>query len=524
MENLSLLFGTLFSWLRGTLDGFVAALGQVIQDCLGIVTAVHKLSGSVNAVIWTYVLIVLLIGLGLWFTIRTGLVQLRLLPEMFRVLGEGAGKKTSGREISPFQAFCVSTASRVGVGNIAGVAIAIVLGGPGAVFWMWAIAFIGSATGFVESTLAQIYKIPKGEGGFHGGPAFYIRNALGKPGLARAFAILITVTFALSYNSVQANTIAGALHASFHIPLWVIAVALSTITGLVIFGGLHRIAKVAEMIVPPMAGLYILTALVVIAMNVQAVPHMFAMIFREAFSPSAAVAGGLGAVVLNGVKRGLFSNEAGEGSVPNAAATATCSHPVKQGLVQALGVYVDTWFVCSATAFMILLSGVWQGGSGKTGVVLAQEALISQFGPWAGWALTLIVLFFAFSSIIGNYFYGEINIGFFQGTKRHHFTVLRALVVGMVFFGCMAELSVVWDLADLCMGLLSLVNLYAIARLGPHAYAALRDYMAQRRAGKKNPGFNPAAVLESTRGVKAWGLEEAPRPTPHGRKSAPRKS
>lgn len=504
MEDLAKLFDTLFSALDAIVTGFLHSLLEVAHDLLDIVIALHGLSESVNAVIWTYVLVVLLIGLGLWFTVRSGFVQLRMLPEMFRVLGDGAVRRSNDKGISSFQAFCVSTASRVGVGNIAGVAIAIALGGPGSVFWMWVIAFIGSATGFVESTLAQIYKIPKEDGGFYGGPAFYIRNALRRNGLARLFAILITITFALSYNSVQANTIASAIHSSFGVPLWIVALALSALTGVVVFGGLHRIAKVAEMIVPPMAGVYILIALAVTLINIRAVPDMFATIFREAFRPSSAVAGGLGAVVINGIKRGLFSNEAGEGSVPNAAASAVCSHPVKQGLVQALGVFVDTWFVCSATAFMILLSGVWRTAGGKTGVVLAQEALVSQFGSWAGYALTLIVLFFAFSSIIGNYFYGEVNIGFFQGTRKHHFTALRALVVGMVFFGCMADLKIVWDLADLCMGLLSLTNLYAIAHLCPQAFAALSDYASQRRAGRKDPTFSPRRVLGSVRGVHAW--------------------
>lgn len=507
MENLTTFFNSFFHSLGAILDGFLAAINAVVIDILAIITAFHKLSGSVNNVIWTYILIALLIGLGLWFTIRTGVVQLRLLPEMFRVLAEGAGKKTSGKEISPFQAFCVSTASRVGVGNIAGVAIAIVLGGPGAVFWMWVIAFIGSATGFIESTLAQVYKLPSGEGGFHGGPAFYMQNALKNNRLARTFAILITITFALSYNSVQANTIASALHASFGIPLLVVAIILSAITAVVVFGGLNRIAKVAEALVPTMAGLYLITALIVIILNWREVPNVFALIFHDAFKPDAALAGGIGAVIINGIKRGLFSNEAGQGSVPNAAAAATCSHPAKQGLVQALGVYVDTWLVCSATAMMILLTGVYKTAGSKTGVVLAQEALISQFGSWAGWGLTIIVLFFAFSSIIGNYFYGEINVGFFQGSRKHHYTLLRAFVVGMVFFGCMADLAIVWDLADLCMGLLCLVNLYAIVRLGPIAYLTLSDYVSQRRQGIKDPTFNPEKVLPSTRGIKAWKEE-----------------
>lgn len=504
MENLVNFFNSFFNSLGNILEGFISSLNAVVLDILNIITAFHKLSGSVNNVLWTYILIVLLIGLGLWFTIRTGFVQLRLLPEMFRVLTEGAGKKTTGKEISPFQAFCVSTASRVGVGNIAGVAIAIALGGPGAVFWMWVIAFIGSATGFIESTLAQVYKLPGEEGGFYGGPAFYMRNALKNNRLAKTFAILITITFALSYNSVQANTIASALNSSFNIPYIAIAIVLSAITAIVVFGGLSRIAKVAEALVPTMAGLYIIIALIVIILNWREVPNVFAIIFSEAFKPNAAVAGGIGAVIINGIKRGLFSNEAGQGSVPNAAASAVCSHPAKQGLVQALGVYVDTWLVCSATAMIILLTGVYKTAEGKTGVVLAQEAVISQFGSWAGWILTITVLFFAFSSIIGNYFYGEINIGFFQGTRKHHYTLLRLFVIGMVFFGCMADLAIVWDLADLCMGLLCIVNLYAIVRLGPIAYLTLADYISQKRKGIKDPTFNPAEVLPSTRGIKAW--------------------
>lgn len=349
--------------------------------CATLDSALH----TVNDAMWTYLIVVLLLGLGVWFTIRTGFVQLRLVPEMFRILLKGGGKKATGKEISPFQAFCVGLASRVGVGNIAGVAIAIAVGGPGAVFWMWVIAFIGSATGFVESTLAQIYKLPKADGGYRGGPAYYIRNALGLPRLAGVFAVLAAVTFALIFNSLQANTIAIALNSSFGLPLWLTAILLALLTGAVVFGGLHRIAKVAEAIVPAMAGIYILAALAVVFMNLRQVPHMFALIFAGAFKPASAVAGGFGAVLRSGIEHGLFSNEAGEGSVPNAAATAVCSHPVRQGLVEALGVYVDTWFVCTATAFTILLSGAWHGAAeDANGVLLVQQALISQFGSWAG--------------------------------------------------------------------------------------------------------------------------------------------
>ena len=303
---------------------------------------------EVNNVLWSYVLIAVLVGCGLWFTLSTKFVQLRMLPEMIRLLTEGIGKKTEGKAISSFQAFCVSTASRVGVGNIAGVAISIVTGGPGAVFWMWVIAFIGCATGFVESTLAQIYKLPRGNNAFHGGPAYYIQNALKQPGVAKLFAILIAVTFGLIYNSVQANTIALSVKGAFGVEPVVTAAVLCILTALVIFGGVTRIAKFTEFLVPIMAGLYILTAIAIIILNIGMVPDMFALILHDAFSPQAAVGGGLGSAILTGVKRGLFSNEAGEGSVPNAAATADVTHPVKQGLVQAFGVYVDTWLVCSS--------------------------------------------------------------------------------------------------------------------------------------------------------------------------------
>ncbi|MCI7716473.1 MAG: amino acid carrier protein, partial [Mitsuokella jalaludinii] len=284
--------------------------------------ALNAVVSAINNVLWSYVLIVVLVGCGIWFTLSTRFVQLRMLPEMIRLLTEGIGHKTEGDAISSFQAFCVSTASRVGVGNIAGVAIAIVTGGPGAVFWMWAIAFLGCATGFVESTLAQIYKLPRGNGKFHGGPAYYIKNALRQPGVAKLFAFLISVTFGLIYVSVQANTIALSAQTAFGIAPIYSAGFLCVLTALVIFGGMSRIAKFTEFLVPIMAGIYLLTAFAIIILHIDQVPAMFALILHDAFSPQAAVGGGLGTAVITGVKRGLFSNEAGEGSVPNAAATA----------------------------------------------------------------------------------------------------------------------------------------------------------------------------------------------------------
>lgn len=463
--------------------------------------------GSVNDFLWTYIIIVVLVGCGLWFTFSTGFVQLRALPEMVRLLAGDLGRRPSGRKaISSFQAFCVSTASRVGVGNIAGVAIAIVTGGPGAVFWMWVIAFIGTATGFVESTLAQIYKIPRGHGLFHGGPAYYIRNALGQPAVAKLFAVLISVTFGLIYVSVQANTIALSMEKSFGIDTWVMGAVLAVLAGAVIFGGMHRIAAFASLLVPVMAGIYLLIALSVILMHIDQVPAMFALILHDAFSPQAAVGGGIGTVILTGVRRGLFSNEAGEGSIPNAAATANVTHPVKQGLVQAFGVYVDTWIVCSATAFIVLLTGQYTIGGDTTGIALAQDSLASVFGPWASSLLAVLIFLFAFSSVVGNCYYGEVNIPFFGGNTRRLLTVYRLAVVCMTFFGCVAALSLVWNLADLFMAMICLTNLYAIARLAPLARLALTDYLAQKAAGK-NPVFDPA-VMPDRRGIVGWDEEQ----------------
>ncbi len=478
--------------------------------------ALHGVINDINNVLWTYVIIIALIGSGVVYTLRTKFVQVRLLGEMFRLILGSAGQKTTGKEISGFQAFCVSTASRVGVGNIAGVAIAIVTGGPGAVCWMWLIAFIGCATGFVESTLAQIYKIPRGDGAFFGGPAYYMKNALHMEGLAKLFAILISVTFGWIYVSVQANTIVGAVETAFGINHAITAFVVAGLTALVIFGGAMRIAKFAEMLVPSMAGLYLLAALIIIVMNLDKVPGMFALIIHDAFEPQAAVGGGFGAVFMTGVRRGLFSNEAGEGSVPNAAATASGKHPVRQGLIQAAGVYVDTWLVCSATAFSVLLTGQYVVGGDLTGVALVQMSLAGVFGTYAPHILAVIVFLFAFSSIVGNYFYAEINIPFLEGDEsgflpsavaRHAMNLFRVGVVAMVLIGSFAELGLVWDAADLFMGFLCITNLYAIARLCKYAMIALDDYVAQKNRGVDEPVFDPN-IMPDKEGVHAWGVDK----------------
>lgn len=472
----------------------------------------HGVINDINNVLWTYVIIIALIGSGVIYTLRTKFVQVRLVGEMIKLIFGSAGQKTTGKEISGFQAFCVSTASRVGVGNIAGVAIAIVTGGPGAVFWMWLIAFIGCATGFVESTLAQIYKIPRGDGAFFGGPAYYMKNALHMTGLAKLFAVLISVTFGWIYVSVQANTIVGAVETAFGINHAITAIVIAVLTALVIFGGVTRIAKFAEMLVPSMAGLYLLSAIVIIIMNFDKVPAMFALIIHDAFSPQAAVGGGFGAVFMTGVRRGLFSNEAGEGSVPNAAATASGKHPARQGLIQSFGVYVDTWLVCSATAFSVLLTGEYVVGGELTGVSLVQMSLASVYGTYAPHILAIIVFLFAFSSIIGNYFYGEVNIAFFEGDEsgflpssiaRHAMNFFRLGVVAMVLVGSFAELGLVWDAADLFMGFLCLTNLYAVVRLCKYAFIALDDYVAQKKRGIEEPIFD-VKIMPNLDGVRSW--------------------
>ena len=452
-----------------------------------------------NNILWSYVLIGMLVGLGLYFTARINFAQLSMLGEMCRLLKEGTNKE--GGQISSFQAFCISTASRVGVGNIAGIAIAIMIGGPGAIFWMWVIALLGAASGFVESTLAQIYKVRDPlTGGFRGGPAYYIKNCLGNAKAAALFAILISVTFGMCFNSVQSNTITDALNSQFGINKYAICVALTAISAVVIFGGIKRIATLSSWLVPLMATSYLLMAVIVIILNITEVPGMIATIVSKAFSPDAAI-GGISAAILTGAKRGLFSNEAGMGSVPNAAATATVSHPVKQGLVQALGVFVDTMVVCTASACIVLLFDGY-ADAGQKGVALVQLALSSELGSFAGVLITVMVFMFAFSSIAGNYYYGESNIQFFS-EKPIWLFIFRALCVAMVAFGSLAPLPFVWNLADLFMALMAIVNLVAITILGRNAFIALKDYQAQKKAGVANPVFHPEQLPDQS-GITVW--------------------
>lgn len=454
--------------------------------------------------LWTYILIALLLGTALYFTIRLKFVQMTHLKEMGRLLSETT-KKDKEHSVSSFQAFTISLASRVGTGNMAGVATAIAIGGPGAIFWMWVIAIIGAASGFAESTLAQLFKRP-GENSFLGGPAYYMQYGLGKRWMGIIFSILITITFGLVFNSVQSNTISLAFEGSFGVSPVLTGGILTVLTLLVIFGGIHRIAKVSSIIVPIMAIGYILLALGIVLFNITQLPGVIKLIVSSAFGWEQAVGGGVGVALMQGIRRGLFSNEAGMGSAPNAAATADISHPVKQGLIQSLGVFTDTLIICSCTAFIILFSDI-HATSGLDGIVLTQAALTNEIGPAGGLFISIAIFFFAFSSIIGNYYYGETNIQFIS-KKPSWLLAYRMIVALMVMVGSLLSLKTVWNLADLSMGLMALINLIAILLLSKYVYRALQDYNEQRKAGIDSPVFKASSMPEIADKLPCWKDEE----------------
>ncbi|QEU93553.1 alanine/glycine:cation symporter family protein [Streptomyces kanamyceticus] len=460
---------------------------------------------QVNDHLWTYLLIPLVVGAGIWFTVRSRAVQLRLLPEMFRVIREKTPERADGRkQVSSFGAFTISAAARVGTGNIAGVATAITLGGAGAVFWMWAMAIIGAASAFVESALAQLYKVRGATGAYRGGPAYYMQRALGKRWLGVLFAVTITVTFGFVFNAVQSNTITsvatgsmGAGEAEWFAPL--VGLLLAVLLGLAVFGGVRRISAVTTVLVPVMAVVYLLLGTAVVLLNIADVPRVLADIVGGAFGVRELAAGGIGAAIQQGIRRGMFSNEAGLGSAPNAGATAEVSHPVKQGLVQSLGVFFDTLLVCSMTAFIILTANPEL--SGRQGADLTQTTMTESLGGWAGHVLTAVVFLLAFSSMIGNYYYGESNIQFMT-RKRWVLPSYRVLVLATVFLGALGSVGVVWNLADVFMGFMALVNLLAIIPLSAIAFRLLDDYLAQRRAGL-DPVFTRDRI-PGLRGVQCW--------------------
>lgn len=462
----------------------------------------NQLITGINDIIWTYVLVAVLIGCGLWFSLRTRFIQFRLFREMFRTLGDSTTRLNEHEQhISSFQAFTISLASRVGTGNLAGVATAITVGGPGAVFWMWVIALLGASSSFVESTLAQLFKV-KGAHSFIGGPAYYMEKGLKKHWMGILFAVLITLTFGFAFNSVQSNTLSAAFQNAFGVDHVWMGVLITVSTLLVIFGGVHRIARVSSIIVPVMALGYVLLALTIVLLNIHHLPAVLTQIIESAFGVHQAVGGTLGAALMQGIRRGLFSNEAGMGSAPNAAATAHVTHPVKQGLIQTLGVFSDTLLICSCTAFIILCSGVDIQGSAD-GVQLTQNALTSQVGSIGGAYVAVALLFFAYSSILGNYYYGEANLLFITG-KKWVLQTYRLLVGGMVMFGSVASLNLVWNLADLTMGLMALCNLTAIVLLGKYAFRLADDYCRQKRQGVKTPVFHKEEMKDIEAEIECW--------------------
>jgi AGCS family alanine or glycine:cation symporter len=455
--------------------------------------------------LWEWIILPLLVVLGAYFTLRSGVVQFRMIPEMFRTLTNKTPRDENGepQSVSAFQAFTISAASRVGVGNIAGVGTAIAIGGPGAVFWMWTMAFIGGASSFIESTLGQAYKV-RDKDGFRGGPAYYMQHGLKARWMGILFAIVLILCFPLAFNSLQANTISATLSGSFGgevgwIP-WVVGGVLAILTGLVVFGGVRRIASVSQAVVPAMALLYLILGLVIVGIHIDQLPAVFASIYTQAWGTEEVAGGTIGAIIMVGAKRGMFSNEAGLGSAPNAGATAAVTHPVKQGLVQTLGVYFDTFLVCSITAFIVLVSTP-DLMNAEQGISLTQNALVSALGPWSNVLLSVIVFLLAFSSILGNYYYGEANIEFLN-TKPAVLTTFRFVVVAVVFLGSIASADLIWNTADGIMGIMALINLVAIALLSGVAFKLLKDYSQQRKAGL-DPVFTRARMPEVT-GIQCW--------------------
>ncbi|SHH79847.1 alanine/glycine:cation symporter family protein [Ferrimonas marina] len=455
-----------------------------------------------NGLLWGSVLIYVLVAAGVLFTVMTGFIQFRRFGHGVKLVKEGRNK-TDG--ISSFQVFCTSMAARVGTGNMAGVAVAITVGGAGAIFWMWLIALLGMATAFIESTLAQVYKVKGEDGLYRGGPAYYMEQGMGKRWMGSLFSVLLIIAFGFAFNAAQSNTIADAVNTAFGIDKALLGVLIVAGSAYIIFGGLKKVAKASELIVPVMAVAYLLIAVVVLLMNITEVPAALALIFKSAFGLQEAAGGAMGAIMA-GVARGLFSNEAGMGSAANIAASATPNpnHPASQGFVQMIGVFVDTLVICTASAAIILLSGVLSDPQGQGGIGLLQLALTNELGSWSSFFVAFAIILFCFSSIIANYSYAETNVKFL--TKNNTvLTVFRVAVLAMVMMGSVASLNLVWNFADVSMGLMALVNIIALVTLSKVAIAVIKDYESQLKAGE-TPEFNAGtvAVLEKQLHCDTW--------------------
>ncbi|HEV7330571.1 MAG TPA: alanine/glycine:cation symporter family protein [Flavisolibacter sp.] len=473
-----------------------------------------KIVGVVNELLWSNAMIVLCLGVGIYFSVATGFLQIRYFREMAGLLFRG---KSSSKGVSPFQAFSLAVAGRVGTGNIAGVATAIAMGGPGSIFWMWVMALLGSASAFVESVLAQIYKEVK-DGQYRGGPAFYIEKGLGLKWYAAAFALITVIGSTALFPGVQSNTIAASMEHAFNIPAAYTGLAVAALVGLVIFGGVRRIGKTAEVVVPFMALAYLLMAVVIIVLNIEKLPGVFGLIFRSAFALEPAFGGIVGAAITWGVKRGIYSNEAGLGSAPHAAAAAETSHPVKQGLVQAFSVYLDTLFVCTATALMILFTGQYNTENGAGGFIVqnlpgvtagsefTQYAVNTQFPTLGAVFVAISLLFFAGTTIIAYYYIAETNLSYLQkkGASGWMLTTMRLVLLVSVFYGAVKAAASAWALGDMGVGLMAWLNLVAILLLRKPALKAFQDYQRQRKQGLE-PVFEPGRL--GIRNAKVWENE-----------------
>ena len=461
-----------------------------------------------NTALWTWLMTPLLLGAGIYFTIRLRFLQIRGFPHMLHVIRRSTRAAHGG--ISSFGAFTTSLAARVGTGNIAGVATALVVGGPGAVFWMWVVAFIGMCTAMIEATLAQVYKHRDEDEPvlFRGGPAYYMQRGLGSRAMGVAFSIALIVAFGLVFSAVQANSIALAVDEAWGVPTGVTGGLVLIAAAAVIFGGIRRIATVAEFVVPIMAAAYLAVGLLVVATNLSAVPDALLLIVQSAFGFGEVAGGAIGYSIAqalqNGARRGLFSNEAGQGSAPNAAATADVDHPAVQGYVQSLGVFVDTIIVCTTTALIILLSGVYTGSfvdgvyaGDAFGVELTQNALADSVGAWGTTFIAVALVFFAFTSILANYYYGETSLLFINRGDHRILTPFRVVVLGMIMFGALVNASLIWDMADVAMGFMALLNLVAILLLSRKAFAVIDDYELQRQGGVE-PMFTRGRIPEIT--------------------------
>lgn len=437
---------------------------------------------TLNDFLWSQVLVVVLVAVGLLLTVASRAVQFRYFGRMFGVLRQGMSHPKG--QVSSFQALVVSVAGRVGSGNIAGVAVAITLGGPGAVFWMWVIGLMGMATSFFECSLAQLFKRRQSDGGYRGGPAYYLSHGVKQRWLATLYSVLLLVTFGLGFNALQSYVVATSLNASFGMPTWATGLIMVVVLSGIIFGGIRRIAVVSEIVVPVMALGYLLAALTVLGLNVAEIPAMLALIVKSAFGLEPAIGGGLGVALMQGVKRGLFSNEAGLGSAPNVAAVAEVPHPANQGVVQAFSVFIDTLIMCTCTALIILLSDVYQPGSPDVeGVALTQGAMASHVGQWGADFVSVALVLFAFSSILYNYYLGENSLSFFTNSHPALYHAFRVGVLGLILWGSLQDLGTVFGFADLTMGLLGLVNLVGLVWMFRIGMRLLRDYDSQLAAG-----------------------------------------